>query len=113
VELKLLVDECSTQEKIIYTRCPEEDKQPDSAAAWAKIDQVYGRGTMANFSGRSTTNVFQQLSTSTRVVNLLTPDANSQDPYNAVYIKEGLIDLADAASTVLCEYEKIGIADTS
>lgn len=108
-ELKLLVDECSTQEKRIYTRCPEEDKQPDAAAAWAKIDQVYGKGTMANFYGRSTTSVFQRLSTNTRVVNLLTPDANSQDPYNAVYIEEGLIDLADAASTVLCEYQKMGL----
>ena len=108
-ELKLLVDECSTQEKSIYSRCPEEDNQPDAAAAWAKIDQVYGKGTMANFSGRSTTSVFQRLSTNTRVVNLLTPDANSQDPYNAVYIEEGLIDLPDAAGTVLCEYQKMGL----
>jgi hypothetical protein len=108
-ELKLLVDECSTKERTIYIRCPEEKNQPDAAAAWAKIDQVYGRGTMANFSGRSTTSVFERLLTNSRVVNLLTPKPNSQEPYNAVYIEEGLIDPADAASTVLRDYEKMGL----
>lgn len=44
-ELKLLVDECSTQNQTIYARPPEEQNQPDAAAGWAKIDQVYGRGT--------------------------------------------------------------------
>eukprot|EP00536_Pseudo-nitzschia_multiseries_P011811 jgi/Psemu1/289916/fgenesh1_pg.422_\ len=108
-ELKFLVDECSTQDKLVYARCPEEQRQPDAAAAWAKIDQVYGRGTMANFSGRSTASVFQRLATNTRVVNLLTPKPDSNDPYNAVYVEEGSIDLSNAAKTVLCEYDKMGL----
>jgi len=48
-ELKALVDECSTQEKFIYARCPEEDSMPDAAQAWQKIEQVYGRGIMEQY----------------------------------------------------------------
>lgn len=43
-ELRLLVEECSTQEKQVYARTPDADRQPDAAAAWQKIDQVYGKG---------------------------------------------------------------------
>jgi len=108
-ELKFLVDECSTLENTICTSCPEEENRPDAAVAWAKINQVYGKGTMASFSKESTSSVFHQLSTNTRVVNLLTPKPNSMEPYNAIYIEEGLIDLSDAAETVLCEYDKMGL----
>ena len=43
-ELRLLVDECSTQDKQVYALPPDADRQPDAAAAWQKIDQVYGKG---------------------------------------------------------------------
>jgi len=107
-ELKLLVNECSTPQELVLARCPEEHTHPDTAAAWAKIDQVYGKGTMAGFSGNPKESVIQALSTNTRVVNLLTPKPDSQDPYNAVYVEEGSIDLSEAAKTVLCKYNEMG-----
>lgn len=45
-ELRVLLDECSTQEKIMYQRRPAPQSSPDAIAAWDKIDQVYGRRTM-------------------------------------------------------------------
>ena len=36
-ELKILVDECSTQEKSIYAMPPIEENMPDAAAAWQKL----------------------------------------------------------------------------
>jgi hypothetical protein len=107
-ELKLLVDECSTQTKQIYAIPPLEQNQPDAAAAWAKIDQVYGRGTMLNYSGRSTPTVFGLLSTNSRVVKLLTPKPTSTDPYNAIYVEEGMIDTsAPSTKNILCDYSKM------
>lgn len=38
-ELKILLEECSNQEKYVYSRRPDANGQPVAAAAWAKIDQ--------------------------------------------------------------------------
>jgi hypothetical protein len=38
-ELKILVEECSNQDKHVYARRPDANGQPVAAAAWAKIDQ--------------------------------------------------------------------------
>jgi ABC-type glutathione transport system ATPase component len=40
-ELKILIDECSThEEKTIYARPPDDQRQPDAAAAWGKYNAV-------------------------------------------------------------------------
>ena len=107
-ELKLLVDECSTQTKHIYAIPPQEQHQPDAAAAWAKIDQVYGRGIMSNYHGWATETVFRRLSTDSRVVKLLTPKPTSTEPYNAIYVEEGMIDTsAPSTKNILCDYSKM------
>jgi len=106
-ELKLLVDECSTQDtKTIYVKEPDEQTQPDAAAAWAKINQVYGRRTMSDFSGRPSQYVFQRLSKDPRVLKHLTPPPNSTEEYNAVHVQEGLVDIKDA-DNYLCGYQKM------
>jgi hypothetical protein len=86
-ELKVLVDECSTQEKTVLALPPEEQRAPNAAAAWQKINQVYGRGTMERFHRTNSSDVFRILSQNRRVVDLLTapPDA----PYNVIEVQEG------------------------
>jgi hypothetical protein len=40
-ELKILIDECSThEEKTIYARPPDDQRQPDAAAAWGKYNTL-------------------------------------------------------------------------
>jgi hypothetical protein len=40
-ELRILVDECSThEEKTIYARPPDDQRQPDAAAAWGKYNAI-------------------------------------------------------------------------
>jgi hypothetical protein len=96
-ELKVLVDECSThEEKTIYARIPDEQGQADAAAAWAKIDQVYGRGTMERFHGRPKEGVYQRLLQDRRVTNLLTP--KDGQTYNAILVEEGQIKVDQATS---------------
>jgi len=61
-ELKLLVGECSThEEKTIYARPPEEQRQSDAAAAWTKVNQVYGHGTMEKYHGKPMVSVYDRL----------------------------------------------------
>lgn len=93
-ELKILVDECSTQEKSIYARPPMESA-PEAAAAWAKINSVYGRNTMEQYHGLRTERVFQILSGNSRVHRLLTP-THAGKTYNSVLVEEGQIDNSEA-----------------
>ena len=61
-ELKLLVGECSThEEKTIYARPPEEQRQSDAAAAWTKINQVNGHGTMEKYHRKPMVSVYDRL----------------------------------------------------
>jgi len=87
-ELKTLVDEVSTQEKTIYALVPEESAAPDAAAAWQKIEQVYGKGSMSQFHKASTQIVFNRLAHDIRVQNLLTSTVDGQ-AYNSVVIEVG------------------------
>jgi hypothetical protein len=50
-ELKVLVEECSTQEKYIYA-IPPIDETSEAYAAWQKIEQVYGKGSMVPYCKR-------------------------------------------------------------
>lgn len=96
-ELKILVDECSThEEKTIYARPPEEQRQPDAAAAWSKINQVYGRGTMENYHGKAKDGVYHRLVNNHRVVKLLTPKPDKAN--NSVFVQAGSIASKDAES---------------
>lgn len=107
-ELKILIDECSTaDEKTIYARRPEEERQPDAAAAWAKIDQVYGRGTMERFTTWRATQVYDRLINDTRVKKLLTPQQGSNKPHNAILIEEGEVN-PEQAAMLLKGFSKIG-----
>jgi hypothetical protein len=91
-ELKVLVEECATQdEKKIYARPPEPQRQPDAAAAWSKIDQVYGRGTMERYSGEPQERVFNILAKNKRVGKILqsASDVDNASARNLVDITEG------------------------
>ena len=54
LELQILLDECSTQDGAIFTHPPSttQKQQENAAAAWDKIEQVYGRGHMSKFFGQ-------------------------------------------------------------
>jgi hypothetical protein len=100
-ELKVLVDECSTQEKTIYARPPEAERQADAAAAWQKINQVYGRGAMEQYYGRPSHQCFQRLINDRRVQNLLTASDPSKD-FNSIVVEEGqVVPGSDAARELL------------
>jgi hypothetical protein len=94
-ELKILVDECSTQNKTIYQRPPIEESQAAAAAAWQKIEQVYGKfqrnGTtrfMEQFHTRPTHDVYSILANHPRVRDLLTPTEPGKE-YNAIHVGVG------------------------
>lgn len=104
-ELKMLVGECSThEEKTIYARIPEDQNQPDAAAAWGKINQVYGTGTMERYHGRSGAHVFQTLVRDRRVTTLLTP--TNGEPYSSILVSEGEIEV-DKAKMLLGGFSKM------
>ena len=55
-ELKILMEECSTHEsKTIYAVPPDGERQPDAAAAWAKINSVYAMDSAARLWTMSST----------------------------------------------------------
>lgn len=78
-ELKVLVDECSTQEKTIYAVPPKEDNMPDAYAAWQKIEQVYGKKSMERFHGMQSAHVFNVLANDLRVKKLLTSTEHGRE----------------------------------
>jgi nitrate reductase NapAB chaperone NapD len=97
-ELKLLIEECcNNDEKTVYFVEPQAERQPDAAAAWSKIDQVYGSGTMLGCKGQSMQHVLDRLSNELRVVHLLTPDQGRGKPYKVMDVAEGEVTLDKAA----------------
>lgn len=90
-ELKILVDECSTHEKTVYAREPDPQTAAEAAASWAKIDQVYGKGTMSRFVRQPSTTAFNRLANDFRVKRLLTAQPNSGKLYNVISVSEGLV----------------------
>ena len=89
-ELKTLIDECTTQENIVYALVPQEDQAPDAAAAWQKIEQVYGKGVMEPFrrDRASADAVYNRLANDMRVKKLLTSSIPGQ-AYNSIIIEVG------------------------
>ena len=106
-ELKLLVTECSTHEdQTIYARIPDPQAAPDARAAWDKIDQVYGRGTMERYRGQPQARVWQRLMQDRRVLNLLTPTDGNE--YNSISVQKGLVD-ADKANALVGGFDKLSL----
>ena len=110
-ELQTLLDECSTNEEdgnepTIYAIPPDRQKRPEAAAAWAKINQVYGGRTMSNYCGLKKSVVFQRLSTNPRVRKLLTPPEGKA--FNSVVVNEGTVTPNEAA-IVLQDIKSMGL----
>jgi len=93
-ELRVNLDECCTQEtQTVYARAPEEQHMPVAAAAWAKINQVYGRGTMETFVGKKKAFVWDRLAQNHRVKQLLTGENGKA---NTIVVEEGKVGPTDA-----------------
>jgi hypothetical protein len=113
-ELKILVDECSTQNETICQRPPIEASQPAAAAAWQKIEQVYGKfqgnGTtrfMEQFHTRPTNVVYSILANHPRVRDLLTPTEPGKE-YNAIHVEVGEVAVgSDEAKELLEPFGKM------
>ena len=107
-ELKILVDECSTQEKTVYAREPDPQSAAEAAAAWAKIDQVYGKGTMRLNQGQMTDRVFNRLAGDFRIIQILTPRLGSGHRYNTIPVKEGsVVPGSPNAKVLVSSYESM------
>jgi hypothetical protein len=103
-ELRVLVDECSTHEKHVYVRRPEPESAPDAHAAWEKIDQVYGGGTMDSYKSQPTATVLRSLLNNRRVNSILAPKDGQE--YNSIVVEEGSVD-ASEASLLLGGFDKL------
>ncbi len=71
-----------------YALVPQEDKAPSAAAAWQKIEQVYGKGFMRRFHKLPTQVAFAQLANNARVQTLLTAKTPGKE-YNSVNVSIG------------------------
>ena len=97
-ELKYLVEECSDHKaKKIYSRLPDGGQHAETAAAWSKINQVYGRGTMERHKGLGMDVVYQGLANDARVVDLLTPNKQGM-VYKSESVQEGEVHTNEAYS---------------
>ena len=100
-ELKILVDECSNQTGQVYAREPDPQSGGEAAAAWSKIDQVYGRGTMSRYKGDPSERVLIRLSNDFRVKQLLTPSDGSSHLHNVIPVQEGEVMSGSSSATAL------------
>jgi hypothetical protein len=106
-ELKLLLAECSThEEKTIYARVPEASRQPDAAAAWSKVNLIYGGNVLERYHGQSVDRVYDILMSNSRVKNLLTPPLG--EDYKSVTVEQGLVNATQAAKLVATDGESLG-----
>jgi len=105
-ELKVLVEECSTQEKHIYSIPPIDDTS-EAYAAWQKIEQVYGKGAMGAYCRQPTESVLHRLASNPRVRSLL----SSSDPtreYNAILVDAGdVVPGSDEAKELLKPFNQM------
>ena len=100
-ELKILVDECSNQIGQVYAREPDPQSGGEAAAAWSKIDQVYGRGTMSRYKGDPSERVLIRLSNDFRVKQLLTPNDGTSHLHNVIPVQEGEVMSGSSSATAL------------
>uniref|UniRef100_A0A7S1BLA9 Uncharacterized protein n=1 Tax=Corethron hystrix TaxID=216773 RepID=A0A7S1BLA9_9STRA len=59
-------------------------------AAWAKIDQVYGRGTVIKHRGKKSQNLYDLLAGDLRLKNLLCPQKSNQ-PHTIIHVCAGKV----------------------
>ncbi len=105
--LKVLVEECSTQDKTIYALPPQDDQMPDAAQAWQKIEQVYGKGAMGRYVRQPTERVYMVLANDQRVRNLLTSKTPGQS-YNSIIVEVGeVLPGSDEAKELLKGYAQM------
>ena len=96
-ELQGLLDECcissqeATRQGTISSRAPE---GPDAAAAWSKINQVYGHGTMESVAGQPKALVWERLSQDPRLIELLT--GKNENQANTIELEAGQVDAIKA-----------------
>jgi hypothetical protein len=89
---------------------PDPQAAPEAAAAWGKIDQVYGRGTMNECRGKSSKTVFAKLRFDYQVNKLLYAPAGSLHPYNVVRVEEGKTIPGSAnAKTLLGSFQNMNL----
>ncbi|CAB9497382.1 nuclear GTPase, germinal center associated [Seminavis robusta] len=91
-ELKMLLEACCTtsedsEQDRVYPKKPDES---EASAAWEKINEVYGRGTMENLAGNPKEQVWDRLSKDGRIVSLLKPQDGQLA--NTVVVEEGSVD---------------------
>jgi hypothetical protein len=105
-ELEILLDECCRPHEAgklatIFTVPP--DKQRPSCesalAAWAKIEQVYGRGSMNAHLGKYRSDVWNVLALDSRVVTLLAGGDNNSsgsEKAHTIIVEEGTVGFEQA-----------------
>ena len=93
-ELKLLLDVCCEEEtETVFEHPPNGRGQAEVAAAWEKIDVVYGRGTMESHAGVPKSEAWDKLSKDERIVTLLGDD---NDEAKTMWVKEGCVNAKQA-----------------
>lgn len=89
-ELGYLLDECCTRDsQKVFSGVPDSGTQPDAAAAWSKINEVYGHRVMSSFAGKDKAWVWGKLKNDERVTQLLTGE---NDLARTISIVEGSVD---------------------
>lgn len=88
-ELEALLDDCCSSGQVL-AKAPEDG---ETKAAWDKINQVYGHGTMEAFKGKVQVDVLTQLSQDPKVVQLL---KGANDQPSTIFVEEGVVDAARA-----------------
>lgn len=89
-ELKFLLDDCcASSTGGVLGNAPDDE---EAKAAWHKINQVYGHGTMEALKGKPSAEALEQLSHDPRVVELLKGDSGQQ----TILVEEGVVDVAKA-----------------
>ena len=93
-ELKTLISECCNNDGFLYSRKPDENSAEMAHAAWEKIEQVYGRGSLDRHTGDSEQTVLNRLSTHRIITELLTPDEGKE--FKVVTVREGAVEYQTA-----------------
>jgi len=108
-ELKILVEECSTQENKVFIIEPDPQTAAEAAAAWTKIDQVYGKGTMHKYRGKKSSLLYDKLAGDVRIIGLLRPKPGTTYPYNTIAVEEGAaIPGSPVAQQLVASYKNMG-----
>jgi len=104
-ELLFSVEQCSTHEsKRIFIRTPDEEQKPDAAAAWCKINQVYGHGTLEQYHGQPQESLYQALIENyPHIAELLSPTEPGQT-YRTITVQEGRLTSIEQVEEMAAEW---------